>query len=130
MRGNGSLSFTRAVVLVVQAIRAQVPVSQGSPIIPNGKAAVEFVARNQLPYPILIKARIRARPPRPRARRFGAAIATARPLEVLRRTHAIWQAAFGGGGRGQRLCQSDADLESQFDQCAQVRPVGRPARAS
>jgi hypothetical protein len=60
MRGNGSLSFTRAVVLVVQAIRAQVPVSQGSPIIPNGKAAVEFVARNKLPYPILIKARIRA----------------------------------------------------------------------
>jgi hypothetical protein len=47
-------------VLVVQAIKAQVPVSQGSPIIPNGKAAVEFVARNKLPYPILIKARSRA----------------------------------------------------------------------
>jgi len=64
------------------AIRNNVPVAKGSPILKTGQEAVEFVRKNSVPFPILIKA------------------------------------AFGGGGRGQKLTFNEKELLEGFELCA------------
>lgn len=64
------------------AIRNNVPVAKGSPILKTGQEAVEFARKNNVPFPILIKA------------------------------------AFGGGGRGQKLTFNEKELLEGFELCA------------